>query len=263
MRSFTHTRALAAALVMATTLAAPAAAQTTSYDLSSSSRLFWGCMGPCACPVIFTGQVKGGFTLLETGSDWLYRYYDVRDIACSYVVPNTAREVRITGRGTYVLGGEVALRQRMQLDLVSDASLVQHFDSGWVPPGATFPAIDIDLHVDMASCLDSVLHVIAEPTTGSVGPRAPGLRLAATPNPTRAGVEIVVSVPESGRATLEVIDVHGRVLATLADRVLPAGETPFAWDGRTRVGRDAGVGVFWVRARLGSHTATNRIVRFR
>lgn len=260
-------RPLARALALLIALAATVRAEVvlpTPYELSSGSNLAWGCMGPCACPVIFTGSLKGGFTLVETGVDPLYTHYDVRDIAWRYPVPNSDRVVDVTGHGTYQLGGEFALMQRMQLDLVSDGELVQHFDSGLVPAGqVAFPAIDVEVHVNLSSCLDSALHVVAAPVTSSVGPRSPALRLAAAPNPTRAGVEITVTLAARGVARVEVLDVHGRALATLADGALPEGETRLVWDGRTRAGRDAGVGVFWVSARMGSRTLAHRVVRFR
>lgn len=257
---------LARALALALTLAATAGAdpiRPTPYELSTGSNLAWGCMGPCACPVIFTGSLKGGFTLLLTGVSQIYAHYDVRDIEWSYVVPGTDRVVHVTGQGSYDHGGEFALTQRMQLDLVTDGAQQQHFDSGFVPGGATFPAIDIEVHVDPSSCLDSALHVVAAPAPASVEPQPPGLRLAAAPNPTHAAVEIVVTLPRAGRARVEVLDVHGRALATLADGTLAEGETRLAWDGRTRTGSDAGVGVFWVRARMGSRTVAHRVVRFR
>jgi hypothetical protein len=264
MRPFLLRSARALALTLALAGTGRAGPQgPVAYELFDQSNLTWGCMGPCACPVIFIGPLKGGFTLVQTDVDPLFTYYDVRDIAWRYVVPGTNRIVHVTGSGTYQLGGEVALTQRLQLDIVSDGSLEQHLDSGFVPARATFPAIDVEVHVNVNSCLDSALRVVAAPASTTVGSRAPVVRLAATPNPTRSGVEITVALATAGRARVEVLDVHGRALATLADGLLPEGDTRLAWDGRTRAGGDAGVGVFWVRASMGAHAATQRIVRFR
>ena len=257
-------RPLSRALVLLLALAGTSrAAAPVPYELSDPSRLTWGCMGPCACPVFFTGAVKGGMTLALDGVSPLYTHYAVTDIAWSYVVPGTSRVAHVTGRGGYQVGGEFAVMQRMVLDLVTDGTLEQHFDSGFVPGGGGFPAIDIEVHVHVNECIDSVFHVVASPATASAGSRPPGIRIAAAPNPTRAGVEVVVALPEAGRATVEVLDVHGRALVTLADGALPEGETPLQWDGRTRSGGDAGVGVFWVRVRTGSRAVASRIVRFR
>jgi hypothetical protein len=265
MRRFLLRTARALALLFALAAIAHADAVTpTPYKLSSSSNLAWGCMGPCACPVIFTGSLQGGFTLVQKNVDPLYTHYDVLGIAWRYVVPGTDRVVDVTGHGTYQLGGEFARMERLQLDLVSDGLVVQHFDSDLVPAGeGTFPAIDIEVHVNASSCLDSVLHVIAAPATSSVVPRAQAIRLAVAPNPTLADVEITVTLPAAGKTRVDVLDVHGRALATLADRVLPEGETRFVWEGRTRSGSDAGLGVFWVSARMGARMATRRFVRVR
>src|SRR5206468_12356394 len=42
--------------------------------------------------------------------------------------------------------------------------------------------------------------------------------LAVAPNPTRAGMQIQYAVARAGRVRLELLDVSGRVVATLADR---------------------------------------------
>ena len=253
-------------VVAALALVRASAAQASdpvAYELADPSKLAYGCMGPCACPVIFTGAVKGGMTLTLDGVSPLYTHYAVTDIAWSYVVPGTSRVAHVTGRGGYQVGGEFAAMQRMELDLVTDGTLQQHFDSGLVPGGGGFPAIDIEIHVHVNECIDSVFRVVASPATASAGPRSPRIRIAAAPNPSRAGVEVVVALPEAGAATVEVLDVHGRTLVTLADRRFPEGDTALHWDGRTRTGGDAGVGVFWLRVRTGSRAVANRIVRFR
>src|SRR5262249_3123035 len=140
----------------------------------------------------------------------------------------------------------------------------QHFDSGVVPSRVAFPAIDIDVRVAVNVCIDSVLHVIAGPQgTESVPPNGPTMRLTATPNPTRAGVELVLSLPEAADGEVTLLNVAGQSVAVLARGGFPAGYSHWHWDGRTQSGTDAGAGVFWVRARLGSNTVTQGFVRFR
>jgi hypothetical protein len=142
--------------------------------------------------------------------------------------------------------------------------LTQHFDSGLVPTRAPFPAIDIDVRMAVNVCIDSVLHVVAGPQgTESVPPEGPTMRLAASPNPTRAGADVVLTLPRDETGEVTVLNVAGQQVAQLASGTFLAGQSHWYWDGRTASGTDAGAGVFWVRARLGSQTVTQGFVRFR
>src|SRR5262245_17787935 len=209
--------------------ARPAAAQVLDpiqYALFQKSDLTFGCTGPCACPVVTTGPLSGTFTLYRTSVDPLFTHYALLNIFWRYPVPG-GKTALVTGHGTYDLGGELALTNRMQLDLVTDGALEQHFDSGMVPVRANFPAIDIDVHDPVNVCIDSLLHVVAGPQgTESVGVPGPALRLTATPNPTRAGADVVLLLlrcsrcarstgPEADVGRVEVLGVDGRCIAVL------------------------------------------------
>jgi hypothetical protein len=259
-------------LAIATSLSAlaivlPARAQVLDpiqYALFSRSDLGYGCDGPCACPFVFTGPLTGTFTFYRTSVDPLYTHYALLNIVWHYPVPGTSKVATVTGHGTYDIGGEVASMQRMQLDVTTDGALEQHFDSGLVPTRAAFPAIDIEARVQVNVCIDSVLHVIAGPQgTESVPPGGPAMRLTTSPNPTRAGADVALSLPAAESGEVTVLNVAGQSVAVLAHGTLPAGESHWRWDGRTASGTDAGAGVFWVRARLGTRTVTQGFVRFR
>ncbi|HEY2954192.1 MAG TPA: FG-GAP-like repeat-containing protein [Candidatus Eisenbacteria bacterium] len=64
------------------------------------------------------------------------------------------------------------------------------------------------------------------------------------PNPARARATVRFTLPRAGRATLRVLDTAGRLVATLEDRFLPAGEHVAAWDGRGFDGATAAPGVY-------------------
>jgi len=274
MRSTARWLALAMlrAMLLAATLATiapvrPAIAQVLDpiqYGVFKPSDLTYGCTGPCACPQVSTGPLAGTFTLYRTGVDPLYTHYALLNIAWRYPVPGTGGTAVLTGHGTYDIGGEVALVHRMQLDVTTDGVLQQHFDSGLVPVRGSFPAIDIDVHAPMNVCIDSILHVVAGPQgTESVPPTGPAMRLTASPNPTREGADVVLSLPEAQIGEVTVLNVAGQRVAVLAQGTLSAGESRWHWDGRTASGTDAGAGVFWVRAQLGAQTVTQGFVRFR
>jgi len=234
------------------------------YSLFTKSELGYGCDGPCACPFVFAGPLAGTFTFYRTSIDPLYTHYALLNILWRYPVPGTGKVATVTGHGTYDIGGEVAAMQRMQLDVVTDGVLPQHFDSGLVPARGIFPAIDIEVRLAVNVCIDSVLHVVAGPQgTESVPPEGAGMRLSASPNPTRSGADVALSLPEAESGEVTVLNVAGQSVAVLAHGTLPAGESHWHWDGRTATGADAGAGVFWVRARLGTRTVTQGFVRFR
>jgi len=101
-----------------------------------------GRQGPCACAAVPLPD-WGSFELAPTGSDPLFTHYDVRRFIASFW--NGPGAVSITGTGHYSIGGEVALMQRMPLDLQIEGRPLLHFDSALVPvrrasPGSRSPA---------------------------------------------------------------------------------------------------------------------------
>lgn len=261
---------LAGLAIACCALAGPAAAQVLDpiqYSLFAPADVGYGCDGPCACPWFTTGPLQGTFTFYRTSVDPLFTHYALLNIFWRYPVPGGAgapKFATVTGHGTYDIGGDFALTNRMQLDLVTDGVLEQHFDSGLVPARGRFPVIDIDVRVQVNVCIDSVLHVVAGPQgTEGVPPAGHALRLSATPNPTHAGSDVVLVLPEADAGQVEVLNVAGRSVAVLARGTFPAGENRWHWDGRTASGADAGAGVFWVRARVGRSAVTQRFARLR
>jgi hypothetical protein len=113
------------------------------YTLAQGSTFQEGCVGPCLCPVTLPEEVTGTFMLVPAGADPLFTNYHLNDIAWTVLGPNGEIAHKITGQGTYRLGGEVALTQQLILDLDIDGGGSQHLDSGLTPGGSEFPAISI------------------------------------------------------------------------------------------------------------------------
>jgi hypothetical protein len=237
------------------------------YQLSPQSKLEYGCFGPCECPVIFTDPIKGDFTFYRTSVDPIWTHYALLNIRWTYTAPDGnggVRTAHVTGSGTYEIGGEFALTQRLTLDLVTNDTLSQHFDSGYVPPPLAFPLISADAHLDVNSCRDSIFHIVAGPFVAGVNPNAgPRMLGEPRPNPSARTTDLELTAPVAGHARVEVVDLGGRVVAALLDDAVSPGVYPLHWDGRDMHGQDAGSGVFWVRARLGSSEDHERIVRLR
>ena len=262
----------AATLVaLAVTCSAPGHAQVLDpiqYQLSPASNLQYGCFGPCACPVLFSGPVKGDFTLYRTSVDPLWTHYALLNIRWSYTIADGNGAVHtshVTGSGTYEIGGEFALMQRLTLDVVTDDTLPQHYDSGYTTPPVGFPIISADAHLHAGACTDSVFHIVAGPFgVAGVDPNAgPRMLGEARPNPSARSTELDLAAPVAGHAHVEVVDLGGRVVAVLLDQTVTPGVYRLHWDGRDAHGEDAGSGVFWVRARIGDREDHQRIVRLR
>ena len=81
------------------------------------------------------------------------------------------------------------------------------------------------------------------------------------PNPVRTGrgVSLAFDLAE-GLVALDVFDVRGRAIATVAARSEPPGRRVLAWDGRDAAGCAAPAGVYFVRARLGDRDVRHRVV---
>jgi len=146
--------------------------QSRLYRLSSATTYQHGCFPPCLCPVMQSASVRGVFRLTHTGFDGLYDRYAVTDLKWRVVLGTG--DLIVTGSGTYRIGGEVALQHQLSLDLKVGDEPVEHYDSGLVTGGSSFPAIDIEISIHGGYCFDTVFDVHAKPlmrlgvTSGSV-----------------------------------------------------------------------------------------------
>jgi hypothetical protein len=90
-------------------------------------------------------------------------------------------------------------------------------------------------------------------------PSKPSFSLA-YPNPSRGLARFDLRLPAAGEVSVEVFDLAGRRVHTLARGMRAAGHHSLSWDGRTRHGRCA-AGVYFVRARTTGLEIVRRVVR--
>jgi hypothetical protein len=76
----------------------------------------------------------------------------------------------------------------------------------------------------------------------------------------RGTVECEVHLAAAMRLRLDILDVAGRVVATLADDVLPSGSTLMQWDGTDRAGNRARRGVYFARALTPNAAVSRKLV---
>ncbi|MBK7046894.1 MAG: hypothetical protein IPH48_10355 [bacterium] len=105
----------------------------------------------------------------------------------------------------------------------------------------------------------------SRPGTATVaGAAVTRLWLQATgPNPSRDGAVLSYALPRAGAARLRVYDVAGRLVRTLTDASLPAGEGRAAWDGRDDAGRQLGGGLYFGRLETADGMVTTKLTLVR
>jgi hypothetical protein len=80
------------------------------------------------------------------------------------------------------------------------------------------------------------------------------------PNPFNPATVIPFEVASAGRVRLDVMDLAGRTVRTLADRIFPAGSHLLPWDGTNAADETVAAGVYVVRMRSGSGDRFRKMV---
>ena len=134
---------------------------STIYRLNLDSNVQQGCFAPCMCPILLGSGVRGTFVLTPTGSDGVFKTWAVSDV--NWIAAFGDRELRVTGSGTYKIGGEFGMQQQLALDLKIGDDPVEHFDSGLVSGGERFPEISVAISMRGQVCFDTVFFVDVSP----------------------------------------------------------------------------------------------------
>jgi len=83
------------------------------------------------------------------------------------------------------------------------------------------------------------------------------------PNPFHGTLTIRFGLAREGQARLELFDVAGRQVQTLASGTLAPGPHVVRWDGRDHQGRDVHTGIYFVRFTTPSRVFLKRVVAVR
>lgn len=87
--------------------------------------------------------------------------------------------------------------------------------------------------------------------------------VGARPNPFRSSTDIVFRMPATSAVSVSVYDVSGRLVRSLVDRTLPAGEHRAVWDGRASDGQAVSSGIYFYTFRTDGHQETRRLIHLR
>ena len=89
-----------------------------------------------------------------------------------------------------------------------------------------------------------------------------GFVAAASPNPARSQAVLRFALARGSNASLRIFDVNGRIVASLLEGTLSAGEYSRSWDGRTQQGARAAAGVYLARLDAdGTHSSTRIVLQ--
>ena len=114
---------------------------------------------------------------------------------------------------------------------------------------------------EIRGCVDSL---VTSPV-GVFDPPPRAFRLTASPNPFRGSLAIELAQPLADRAAarVTVVDLAGRLVATLWEGPSPAGMVRVNWDGRDQTGGAMAPGLYVVRAEVGKAVLSRRVAFLR
>lgn len=98
---------------------------------------------------------------------------------------------------------------------------------------------------------DFLIEGEGELVTGIDGPPVAARLDGVYPNPFNPQTRVVFALERAGSARVDVFDVTGRLVRTLVDGRLAAGEHAVVWDGRATDGQPQASGTYFVRMRAG------------
>ena len=89
------------------------------------------------------------------------------------------------------------------------------------------------------------------------------LRLCTSPNPFYSSASISFELSEPGYTSIQVYDLSGRIICSLVESELGAGQHSCVWDGRSQNGEHVASGLYICRIQSGEICETTRLCRLR
>jgi hypothetical protein len=158
------------------------------------------------------------------------------------------------GRNHWVVYDIFALGAPVPVDLSSLALLEEDTDSG---SDAEEDGGDADGNGDDGTVADD-----GDDAGGGDASASARLatRLTARPNPFNPTTRVTYELASAGRVSVRVYDIKGRLVRTLVDRFVAAGEHLATWDGINENGEPVASGVYFIRMETADAGITKKIV---
>jgi hypothetical protein len=119
----------------------------------------------------------------------------------------------------------------------------------------------VEAGVDDFMAYDAALQPAnVDDTTDAAAGAPPVVLESPRPNPASREASVTLRLRAAGTVRVAVFDAAGRRVATLFDGEAPAGPLALRWNGRDLRGREAGSGVYLVRAEAAGQKQTTRMV---
>ena len=113
----------------------------------------------------------------------------------------------------------------------------------------------------IAVAADTVNFTVTE--TGIGLEPAPRLGLCASPNPFRSTVSISFALSKPGYTSIKVYDLSGRIICSLTESELGAGQHSYVWDGTNQSGEPVASGLYICRIQSGEISEITRLCLLR
>ena len=112
--------------------------------------------------------------------------------------------------------------------------------------------------IDFITALDEIL----TPLKAGDDPPKPTMTelFQAYPNPFNSSTQIRIYIPRMANTKLEIFDIQGRLVKTLTDQILTAGEYSYKWNGVNHSGQSVSSGSYFYRLTSGEDTLTRRVM---
>jgi len=111
--------------------------------------------------------------------------------------------------------------------------------------------------LNLRATLEAYLNAVAVPESQAI---AAGLDLGVRPSPTRGAAFVSFRLPAADRIRVDVHDVTGRLVRTVAHGVAAGGAVEIPWDGRDEAGTTVAAGIYFVRVKTRHVTETTKVV---
>ncbi len=165
------------------------------------------------------------------------------------------------GRMTGIIEGPVAISDvNGTLSFTSatnEASVYRYTDQGWVKLDSWMQDGKISAAVDQGG-----IYALGE-GIGVFAPEIPAQLVlgANAPNPFSAQTAISFGLPVNGSVRVNVFDMSGRLVSTLANEEMAAANHTLVWDGTDMNGNTVGAGVYFCRLEAAGQVLTQKMLK--
>ena len=132
---------------------------------------------------------------------------------------------------------------------------------------ASSPAIgdlDGDGYYDFVFVDDFFIYVLGSQPQGiELGSTTEILNVSATPNPFVSSASVIFELPEPGHTSIQVFDLSGRIVCSLAESEFGAGQHSCVWDGMNQNGEPVSSGVYICRIQSGDISESTNLCLLR